>query len=84
MLILPDGRPANIKRQPLGRDEIKLITDFERWLSLRNLRMDLICNECVDAGAPPRVWGDNSRDSIEYKICCNHAERVYGASLTQH
>jgi hypothetical protein len=84
MLILPNGLPARQKREPLGRDEIDLIQRFEAWLSRRNLKMDLLCDTCVDEGANPRCWGDNGRDSHEYKICCAHAERVYGVALTEH
>lgn len=83
MLILPDGRPARLQRQTLGRDEIDLVTRFEHWLSKRGLKMDLLCEQCVEAGAPPRVWGDNRRDSASYKISCSHAERVYGVPITE-
>lgn len=84
MLVLPNGSPARIERQPLGRDEIKLVETFENWLTRRGLKMDLLCERCIDEGAPPRVWGENARNSHEYKISCSHAERVYGVAITEH
>lgn len=84
MLILPNGRPSNFARESLSRDDIALIERFEAWLTRRNLRMDLLCQHCIDEGLHPRVSGDNRRDSAEYKIVCAHAERVYGVPITEH
>lgn len=84
MLILPNGLPASIKRESLGRDEIRLIEQFEAWLSRRNLKIDLLCMTCINEGLPPRCAGDNRRDAHEYKISCGHAERVYGVPITEH
>lgn len=84
MLILPNGRPASVVREGLGRDEIDLVCRFEHWLQRRGLKMDLLCERCVDEGLSARCSGDNSRDSHEYKIVCGHAERVYGVPITSH
>jgi hypothetical protein len=84
MLLLPNGLPSKLQRETLGRDEISLITTFENWLSRRGLKMDLLCEKCIDEGLPPRVWGDNSRDAASYKVNCSHAERVYGVPITEH
>lgn len=81
MLLQPNGRSAKIERQPLGKDEIQLVTTFENWLIKRGIKMDLLCLRCIDEGAPPRLWGDNSRNSAEYKMSCSHAERVYNVPL---
>lgn len=84
MLLLPNGSPATVKREPLDRGEIDLVLRFEHWLERRGLRMDLICDRCVDEGLHPRCHGDNGRNEATYKIVCAHAERVYGVPLTGH
>jgi hypothetical protein len=80
VILLPNGLPSTIQRETLTKDEIKLVTDFERWCTRRGIALDLICRKCLDDGHGPasRLSGNNKRDSSAYKITCAHAERVYG------
>lgn len=78
MLLLPNGAPATRKHETLSRDEIALVTNFERWCERRGLKMDLFCQQCYDDGINPRCSGDNDPDALTFKISCSHADRVYG------
>lgn len=80
LIIVPAGFGSELRRETLSREEIKLVTEFEAWCRKRNLALDLICRDCVDAGhgAASRCKGDNGRDATVFKITCAHCERVYG------
>jgi hypothetical protein len=77
LIIAPNGLGAR-RKEPLSREEIRLVTDFERWCTSRGLAMDLFCRHCYDAGEPPRCKGDNSEDATVFKIVCGCRDRVYG------
>lgn len=81
VILLPNGMPGTRVRETLTKDEIKVVTEFERWATRRGLVLDLICKHCLDEGrgGDSRCIGDNARDASSYKISCAHAERVYGA-----
>jgi hypothetical protein len=79
-IIVPNGFSATKRREPLSKAEVKLVTEFEAWCQKRGLALDLLCKHCLDAGEGPnsRCFGNNTRDSLQYTISCNHLERVYG------
>lgn len=81
LILFPNGMPGTLERQTLSKDEIKIVTEFEAWCKRRRLVLDLICQDCLEAGhaSSSRCSGNNGRDSNTYKITCAHAERVYGA-----
>ncbi len=80
LIVMPQGMPTSKRREPLSKAEVMLVTTFEQWCQKRGLALDLLCKQCLDAGEGPnsRCFGNNGRDSLQYTISCNHAERVYG------
>ncbi len=84
LILAPNGLSATQKREGLTREDIKLVTDFERWCERRGLRLDLLCSHCYENDRYPRCHGNNSRDATEYKIACECTERVYGSAQISH
>ena len=84
MIIQPNGAPGKQKVEPMSREDVKRIIEFEQWLHSRKLSFDLYCNTCADTLGPKgaRCWGNNSRDDNAYKISCQCTERVYGNANT--
>jgi hypothetical protein len=78
LILRPDGLAARKVQETLSKEEIKLVIDFNRWALRRGLKMDLLCQKCVDEGLFPRCIGENDPDSTTFKIDCAHAERRYG------
>jgi hypothetical protein len=71
------GSPAVKKTQPLTRDQMRLITQFEDLMTQMGLQFWMRCKTCADAGGNDAVWGNNEQTSNRLVIECSCTTREY-------
>ena len=84
MILRPDGAPSRRKTEPLSREEVKRIMEFEAWCNARGLKLDMFCSKCWNNYGPKgaRTWGNNNRDSQHWHLECQCTDRAYGTGIT--
>lgn len=77
MLLNPNGSAALVKEEPLTRDDMKVVTDFEQWCKRRGLQFWLRCKVCQELGLTDGVHGNNETNASQYVMACGHVRRVH-------
>jgi hypothetical protein len=71
-----------IEHEAWTADEMKIVERCDDILRHRSMQMAILCEDCFYAGRPPKVVGDNKRDSHHFSLTCACKRRIYSPPVS--
>jgi hypothetical protein len=68
---------ASVETEHWTADEMKIVERCDDILRHRSMQMAIICEDCFYGGRPPKVVGDNRRQSNTFTLTCACKRRIY-------